>query len=139
MNLHASIRCEYGQESVKLVREYEKSALKHARFRNHLHFNLHCKHNGIIPVSLRLQSNVQGKKADNILRRAERSLLSVRIGQTVQKVKKIEAEVSSLERRISTQLPEDEHRVKEFVTASQAKEFQQVKERQQKKFERMTK
>ena len=42
MNLHERIRCEHGQESVKLVRDYEKSARKIAGFRNHLRFNLHC-------------------------------------------------------------------------------------------------
>ena len=44
MNLHNDIRLKFGQESVKLVLDLEKTALKEARFKNHLRFNLNCKH-----------------------------------------------------------------------------------------------
>ena len=101
MSLHSQIRCEYGQNSVKLVRDYEKTATKVARYRNHLRFNLHCKHHDVIPTSLRLQSNVRGSKAEKILRRAERQLLGVRIGDTVRKLKYLEEKKADFEEDVS--------------------------------------
>ena len=60
---------------MKLVRDYENSAKKVVSWKNHLHFNPHCKHHDITPMSLRLVLNVRSEKAAKILRRAERSLL----------------------------------------------------------------
>ena len=67
MNFENNIRCEYGQDCVKLVRDYEKTAVKVAGCQNHLRFNLPCKHHDVTPTSLRLKSNVTGTKAENIL------------------------------------------------------------------------
>ena len=36
------------------MRDYENSIKKVASYNNHLRFNLHCKHNGIVLASLRL-------------------------------------------------------------------------------------
>ena len=60
MSLHKSIREEYGQDCMKIVRDYENLARKEARFRNPLWFNMHCKHKDVIPTSLRLRSTVPG-------------------------------------------------------------------------------
>ena len=75
MNIHARIRSEQGQDAVKLVRDYENLVKKVASYKNHLKFNFHCNHNGIVLASMRLHGVVPGKKADTIIRRAERALL----------------------------------------------------------------
>ena len=97
MSLHSTIRNEYGQECVKLVWDNENTAKKIASFRNYLRFTLHCKHHDVTPISLKLTSNIKGQKANNILRRAEKQLLSVRIGDTVKVLKKLEEKKSTLE------------------------------------------
>lgn len=99
MSLHSTIRSEYGQECVKLVRDYENTAKKIANFRNHLRFNLHCKHHDVTPKSLKLTSNIKGQKANNILRKAEKQLLSVRIGDTVKVLKKLEEKINYIPNR----------------------------------------
>ena len=77
MNFHASLRSDYGTDCLKNVRLLERNGKKIARYRNHLRFSLHCKHQDIIPVSLRLSSTVKGNKANNILRRGEKALLKL--------------------------------------------------------------
>lgn len=137
MSLHSQIRCEYGQNSVKLVRDYEKTATKVARYRNHLRFNLHCKHHDVIPTSLRLQSNVRGRKADKILRRAERQLLGIRIGDTVRKLKYLEEKKADFEEDVSRRLPGKSRDVIKFVGESQMRAHNGSKQSQRNKFTRL--
>ena len=133
MNLHNSIRCEYGQDTVKLVRDYENTSKRLARFRNHLRFNLHCRHNGVTPVSLRLRTNVRGNAADNIIKRAERSLLGVRIGQTVRNVDILDKKVVELREKVNRKLsPKMREAVVRHVSDAHAWEHKEVKERQEK-------
>ncbi|XP_072023068.1 uncharacterized protein [Amphiura filiformis] len=103
-------------------------------------FSLHCKHHNITPVSLHLSSSVKGSKADNILRRAERSLLNVRIGQVVQKLKHLDNEkdrLGDLIFRASPLSADDKAEVKQRVTKSEVKEHDTCKQRQQRKFTRL--
>ena len=119
MNLHKSIREEYGQECVKIVRDYETLARKEARFRNHLRFNLHCKHKDVVPTSLKLQSTVPGMEARKIIQRAERQLLGVRIGQTVQKLKRLDRQKEGVKVDIVSRLPRLQQEVEKYVTNAQ--------------------
>ncbi|XP_072028121.1 uncharacterized protein [Amphiura filiformis] len=59
--------------ATKLTRRLEFLERKSARFRNHLHFTLHCKHQGT-PNSLKLKSSVKGITAERILERAQHQL-----------------------------------------------------------------
>ena len=115
----------------------KNTATKLARHRNHLRFNLHCKHNGITPISLRLRTNVWGVQAENIIKRAERSLLGVRIGQTVGKVKKLSTKYEVLKADVDLRLPRKQQKVQAFVINAQMQEHRSTKERQQNKFQRL--
>ena len=64
MNLHKSTLCDFGQEYVKPIQDYEHTVKELAQHRNHLHFNLHCKHHGVMPVSLHLSTNAQETSAN---------------------------------------------------------------------------
>ncbi|XP_072038548.1 uncharacterized protein [Amphiura filiformis] len=140
MNFHASIRNDYGKDCLNNIRQLEKTGCKIARYRNHLRFSLHCKHQRITPVSLRLSSTVKGTKADNILRRAERSLLNVRIGQIVRKLDDLESEKDRIGNVLNTAnvLPSDiVTEVTSRCELSQLKEHELSKRRQQQKFTRL--
>ena len=50
-----------------------------ANFKNHRRFLLRCLDNNIIPVSLKLRSNIKTPKAIQIIRKTERALLNERI------------------------------------------------------------
>ena len=50
-----------------------------ANFRNHRCFTIKCLKNNIIPVSIRLKTNIKTTKGLDIIRRAEKQLLNERI------------------------------------------------------------
>ena len=52
---------------------------KMADFKNHRRFLFRCQGKNIIPVSIRLKSNVKTPRGLNILKKAERTLLNERI------------------------------------------------------------
>lgn len=137
MNLHATIRSEYGQDSVELLRDLENTARKIARFKNHLRFNLHCKHHHVTPTSLKLSSTVQGIAAKNILRKAERSLIGVRIGQTSRKIKQLTARKEKLNAEVIENLPDHRPEVTEFIEQAQLREHNVCKTRQIEKFRKL--
>ena len=78
-NIHAQITSEYGQENVKTFRCWEKMEYKMADFSNHRRFSLRCLSKGLIPVSVRLESNVKTPKGRQIIKKAEIALLNERI------------------------------------------------------------
>ena len=78
-NIHAHINTEYGQENVKTFRCWEKMEYKMADFANHRRFSLRCLSKGLIPVSVRLKSNIKTPKGRQIIKKAELALLNERI------------------------------------------------------------
>ena len=75
-NIHIYIESEYGKENVQIFRHWEKMKYKMADFENHCRFSLRCLSMDIIPVSVRLKSNILTPKARYIVRKAERALLN---------------------------------------------------------------
>ena len=78
-NIHAQITSEYGKENVKTFQQWEKFEYKMADFSNHRRFSLRCLSEDLIPVSVRLRSNVKTPKGRQIIKKAERALLNERI------------------------------------------------------------
>ena len=78
-NLHAIIKQEYGREGIFLMREWEKLEKKMSDFRNHRRFTIKCLKNDIVPVSVRLKTNIKTTKGLEIIRKAEKQLLNERI------------------------------------------------------------
>ena len=75
-NLHAYIKQEYGRGSIFLLGNWEKLEKKMADFRNHRQFTIKCLKNNIVPVSVRLKTNIKTTKGLDIIRRAEKQLLN---------------------------------------------------------------
>ena len=78
-NLHAFITQEFGEESVLKLHLWEKTEKKMADFQNHRRFTIKCLKNNIIPVSIKLKTSIFTRKANEIIRRAERQLLNERV------------------------------------------------------------
>ena len=74
-NLHSHLNEEFGEESVFLLQQWEKYEKKIADFCNHRRFSLKCLKYDVIPVSIRLKSNVRTVKGLEIIRKTERKLL----------------------------------------------------------------
>ena len=78
-NIHNHLRSEYGIESVRLLHRWERIEGKMVDFKNHRQFSLRCLSNDLIPVSIRLKSNIKTPKGKEIIRRTEKVLLNERI------------------------------------------------------------
>ena len=70
-NLHLHLR-ECGIENVKIFWQWEKLEYKMATFQNHRIFLLRCLKEDLIPVSIRLKSNITTPKAKQITRKLKR-------------------------------------------------------------------
>ena len=78
-NIHAYLVSEYGKESVRIFWQWEKIEMKMADFQNHRRFSLRCLSKDIIPVSVKLRSNIKTPKGNYIVGKVERALLNERI------------------------------------------------------------
>ena len=67
------LRREYGEENVKIVHQWEKMENKMPDFSNHGRFFLRCLSKDVIPVSIRLMSNIKTPKGHHIIRKAEKA------------------------------------------------------------------
>ena len=94
-NIHQHIKAEYGLENVRLFCQWEKLECKIEDFKNHRRFLLRCLSADIIPVSIRLKSNIRSPKGLNIIKRAEKALLNER-------VRNINNTITMLEKEIDT-------------------------------------
>ena len=57
-NLHLHITTEYDEESKEIFCQWERIQLKMADFQNHRHFTLRCLGEKVVPVSIKLKSQV---------------------------------------------------------------------------------
>ena len=78
-NIHAKLISEYGQESVRFLRQWETLEMKMVDFQNHRRFTLRCLSKDLIPVSIKLKTTVKTPKGIYIVRKAERMLMNERI------------------------------------------------------------
>ena len=70
-SIHGHIIQEYGQQSVKTFRQWEKLEIKMAEFKNHRRFTLRFLSKGLLPVSIKLKTTVKTPKGIYIIRKAE--------------------------------------------------------------------
>ena len=75
-SLHSFMKQEYGQESLFLLQQWEKLEKKMADYKNHLRFTIKCLKNEVVPVSIRLKTNIKTQKGIQIIRKAEKQLLN---------------------------------------------------------------
>ncbi|XP_012811622.2 uncharacterized protein LOC105946468, partial [Xenopus tropicalis] len=134
-NLHRHIAIHFGENTLKLVREYERTARKLADYRNHLRFNLRCRHQGLTPCSLRLGSTVKGHRASNILQKAQKHLLNERVRQINFTIEALKQKIEQLKQSLTKQLPDVTlERVVQFIEHAQMAQHIKSKERQISKF-----
>ena len=75
-SLHAFIKEKFGQRSIFLMWQWENLEKKMANYRNHQRFTIKCLKKEVIPVSIRLKTNIKTSKGLQIIGRAEKQLLN---------------------------------------------------------------
>ena len=78
-NLHKFILENYGMESLRLLRDWEKLQFRQCNYKNHRIFALRCLHNELVPVSIKIKSTLKLERAKKILRLAEKTTSSDQI------------------------------------------------------------
>ena len=138
MNLFKQVRTNYGQNTVKIIREWDKNGRKLARNRNHLIFNLRCKDEEVCPPSLQIKCPIKTKTAQDIVIKARKDLLRERIRITQNKVNQLAENIDSHKDRIKNVLPQElASQVEGFIKRSGEREFNKTKTRHQGKLEKL--
>ena len=101
------LREEYDSTIFQQIRHHEKLARKLGRYTSHLRFNLQCKHTDIIPKSLKIKSSFDSNEARNVLHRAEKALLNLRVSETVAKRNRLLKEKTRIKNELKDDLSMD--------------------------------
>ena len=107
-NLHLHISTEYDGESKKIFCRLERIQLKMADFQNHRCFTLRCLGEKVVPVSIKLKSQVRTPKGLQIIRKAEVSLLNERIRSINNTINMLELEHDTCMKRLSDKLKKED-------------------------------
>ena len=110
-SIHSLITSEYGKDTVKIFCKWEKTEHKMADFSNHRRFTLRCLSKNLIPVSVRLKSNIKTLKGKQIIRKAERALLNERVRSINNSLAMFKEQRDTCMNNLSTVL--DEERMKD--------------------------
>lgn len=134
-NIHRHVAEQFGVDTLKMVREYERMARKIADYRNHLRFNLRCRQNRLIPTSLCLRSTMKGYRVDKIMEKAQNQLLNERVRQAHFITEGLKEKADHLLQKLTSLLPEAVlGKIIDFTNKAQLSQHTKSKERQKRKF-----
>ena len=136
--IYIYIESEYGKKNVQTFRHWEKLEYKMADFENHHRFSLRCLSKDIIPVSVRLKSNIKTPKGRYIARKVERALLNERVRSinnslTMFKIQQVTC-INTLENALDRETLNICH---EFIKVRRERGHLKTLERQLSKFHRL--
>ena len=77
-----------------------------ADFKNHRRFTLRCLDSSIIPVSLRLKSDIKTPKAMSVIKKTERALLNERV-RTINNIEMLECQCHTCKTELSKVLDQE--------------------------------
>ena len=104
---YREIEQNYGVDTKRKLRHYESTSRKIGRYTSHLHFNLQCKHNNIVPKYARIPGKWLDEKEKKIIERTEKALLNKRTGDVIKKREELRKKLSWLKDEIAKRLPHD--------------------------------
>ena len=73
-----------------------------ANFKNHRRFSLRCLDQDVIPVSIRLKSNVKTPRGLDIVKRAERALLNEKIRSVTNRINMLKMQIDTCMDQLET-------------------------------------
>ena len=107
-----------------------------ADFQNHRHFTLRCLSEKVVPVSIKLKSQVKTSKGLQIIRKAEVSLLNERIQSINNTINMLGIEYDTCMRRLSQKLREEDlHECLKFIEERKEARHYKTMTRQKEKLE----
>ena len=136
MNLFNQLNHRYGQSCIKEVRSWEGKEQKLARHKCHLHFNLRCLSQNIVPKGVKLNikqfSMFQERK---IICKTHRSILNSRVRYCNRIIKKLESHINKIKENLKNRCNNKDFKdIVDVIYKSKEKVFKITKSRQIKKF-----
>ena len=102
------LKNDFDRKIIDAFRTWENMVRKISVYRNHLYYNLRCKHNHVTPPSLVLKTSMKGNPhAEKIVNRAQLGLMNARITETKKKLAHFRNIRSTQDEFLFTQLPND--------------------------------
>ena len=129
---------EYGKEALTIFRKWENLNMKMCNYENCRRFLLRCLGNGIILVSIRLKNHVRTQRSDNIIQKAERSLLNKRIREVNITLDQLKYDTYMYQTKLSAIISEDlMKQCSEIIKDHKESRHKTVMERQIKKYNKL--
>ena len=136
MNLSNNLNQRYGQSYIKEVRSWEGKEHKLARHKCHLHFNLRCLSQNIVPKGVKLNikqfSTFQERK---IICKTHRSILNSQVRQCNKMIDNLKSQINKIKTSIKNKCNyKDFTDISNIICKSKEKVFKITKNCQIKKF-----
>ena len=84
-----TIKQKYGNETIRNIKELEKQSKVLGRYSSHIRFNLHCKHNNVIPKYAKIKTRGDTHEVREIIHKAEKAILNVNISKKESIIKNV--------------------------------------------------
>ena len=123
---------------LKLLRWWEKLECKMAIFKNHRRFSLRCLKQDVIPVGIKMKTNVKTPRGLYIVKRAEKALLNKRIRSVSNMINMLKMQIDTCMEQLKTYLEERViEECKLFINSKRESRHNSTLVRQLHKFERL--
>jgi len=137
-NIFKNIRNNFGKETVKAARNFEKKTLAITRFKNHLTFNHILKSHNILPSSLKLNPPLKCPKGYAITRKMGFEFLRMRISFCHKKIKELKQQQTVEFSLLTSKLSQDQlDSLQEVVEHNSHKLMKSIKEKHKRKIDKM--
>ena len=136
MNLFNNLSHRYGQSCIEEVRSWEGKEHKLTRYKCHLHFNLRCLSENIVPKGVKLNlKQFQSKSEKVILCKTHRSILNCRVRHCNNIIKDLKSQINQIQDKLKgITSSTDFNNITKQITKTKERVFTTAKTRQIKKF-----
>ena len=101
MNLFNNLSHRYGQSCIEEVRSWEGKEHKLTRYKCHLHFNLRCLSENIVPKGVKLNlKQFQSKSEKVFLCKTHRSILNCRVRHCNNIIKDLKSQINQIQDKL---------------------------------------
>ena len=136
MNLFNNLSRRYGQSCIEEVRSWEGKEHKLARYKCHLHFNLRCLSENIVPKGVKLNlKQFQSKTEKEILCKTHISIINCRVRHCNNIIKDLKSQITQIQDKIKGIMSSiDFNNITKQITKTKERVFTTTKTHQIKKF-----
>ena len=137
---YSVIKEKYGNETLKNIKCLEKLSKTIGRHNSHLRYNLHCKHNNIIPNFAKIKTKDNIHEIREIIHKAEKAILNIHISINIKKKESVKKQIKDIQSRIKNKVEQNEYDTIIMLNEkAENNEFSKARDRQKKKFKALSK